>query len=157
MVPPGQIFFEWCAFSTRVIAVRMTYMYFILPQIILLPWVTRHGFTVFIDQGRVYSMTINVHDSYKRVSGVSCILPIRIMHGTSASELYRWRSSIKGLLDYQQCLIFSRHGVEFLMNNYISIVFYVKAQDPGGWLNIMMPSYQYRKSHRGDKTIVDSI
>ena len=25
---------------------------------------------------------------------------------------------------------------------------------PGGWFNIKMPSYQYRKSHRGDKTIL---
>ena len=25
---------------------------------------------------------------------------------------------------------------------------------PGGWINIKMPSYQYRKSHCGDKTIL---
>ena len=26
--------------------------------------------------------------------------------------------------------------------------------EPGGWFNIKMPSYQYRKSHHGDKTIL---
>ena len=28
-------------------------------------------------------------------------------------------------------------------------------KSPGGWFNIKMPSYQYRKSHCGDKTIVN--
>ena len=27
-------------------------------------------------------------------------------------------------------------------------------QDPGGWINIKMPSYQFRKCHCGDKTIL---
>ena len=27
-------------------------------------------------------------------------------------------------------------------------------RDPGGWINIKMPSYQYMKSHYGDKTIL---
>ena len=27
---------------------------------------------------------------------------------------------------------------------------------PGGWFNIKIPSYQYRKSHCGDKTVVSS-
>ena len=29
-----------------------------------------------------------------------------------------------------------------------------KIQKTGGWINIKMPSYQYRKSHCGDKTIL---
>ena len=29
-------------------------------------------------------------------------------------------------------------------------------KDPGGRFNIKMPSYQYRKSHCGDKTVVRS-
>ena len=30
------------------------------------------------------------------------------------------------------------------------------SETPGGWFNIKMPSYQYRKSHCGEKTIVRS-
>ena len=30
----------------------------------------------------------------------------------------------------------------------------VRQSSPGGWINIKMPSYQYRKSHSGDKTIL---
>ena len=32
----------------------------------------------------------------------------------------------------------------------------MKTTTPGGWINIKMPSYQYRKSHCGDKTVVRS-
>ena len=32
----------------------------------------------------------------------------------------------------------------------------VKTSRPGPWFNIKMPSYQYRKSHCGDKTVVRS-
>ena len=37
---------------------------------------------------------------------------------------------------------------------WISAMIFVYSQTPGGLLNIKMPSYQYRKSHCGDKTIL---
>ena len=42
----------------------------------------------------------------------------------------------------------SKHGSSF----YIASL--LQAESTGGWFNIKTPSYQYRKSHCGDKTIL---
>ena len=48
--------------------------------------------------------------------------------------------------------------LEKLQHNTTTIsqfdVIWVSATGPGPWFNIKMPSYQYRKSHCGDKTIL---
>ena len=42
----------------------------------------------------------------------------------------------------------------FLCPKYLTLAQTVLAWEAGGWINIKMSSYQYRKSHCGDKTIL---
>ena len=42
------------------------------------------------------------------------------------------------------------------LNFFALNIFCEEYVEPGGWINIKMPSYQYRKSHCGDKTVVRS-
>ena len=43
---------------------------------------------------------------------------------------------------------------QFMTVQWVKYWLQGKQKRPGGWINIKMPSYQYRKSHCGDKTIL---
>ena len=57
----------------------------------------------------------------------------------------------------------SRHNIDLVLlkssihstrSYFLSMLWNSAMWRPGGWINTKMPSYQYRKSHCGDKTIL---
>ena len=59
---------------------------------------------------------------------------------------------------FLSCVSWSFHKNWYLLDSHNNIpVLYPPSLWPGAWFNIKMPSYQYRKSHCGDKTVVDHL
>ena len=78
----------------------------------------------------------------------SCLLSINSLWPSDA--IWRQRSGSTLAQVMACCLMAPSH----YLNQCWLIISEVQRHSPGGWINIKMSSYQYRKSHCGDKTIL---
>ena len=72
-----------------------------------------------------------------------------------------WHLLIKDVLDWYNwdvstCLLTHWGRVTQICVSKLNIIGWDNGLSPGPWFNIKMSSYQYRKSHCGDKTVVRS-
>ena len=73
--------------------------------------------------------------------------------GTKRTTVGRWNC----LMDFLKFVYLDYTFTEVCSNDMFddkSLVWVMAWTWSGGWINIKMPSYQYRKSHCGDKTIL---
>ena len=91
---------------------------------------------------------------------VNELIPYRNMHATSQTAIVLW--ACRGHLESDQptCLVTGNrliHASDMLYMRKICLTHHHHCLFvPWGWINIKMPSYQYRKSRCGDKTVVRS-
>ena len=107
--------------------------------------------------GFINNVIKNIYRASSHFSGPSRWVELWIIlstHEWEGRQVPRWRASITGLP------FTWTHRLSGGKSLFLKIIFCNITQQPqrlsGPWFNIKMSSYQYRKSHCGDKTVVRS-